>query len=79
MHTIIHQMRPWPPVWTRPRDDRPPFTIWPLAALGVWGVILAIVETSTTSAAQQRAFWFVFAGWCIGVLGATIAHYMYRR
>lgn len=31
------------------------------------------------SAAQQRAFWFVFAGWCIGVLGATIAHHMYRR
>lgn len=44
------------------------------------GVILATVETSTTtSAAQQRAFWFIFAGWCMGVLGATITHYMYRR
>ena len=27
----------------------------------------------------DEAIWLIFFGWCIGVLGATCAHYFYRR
>ena len=39
---IMHQMRVWPPAWTRPLDDRPPYIIWPIGGLLVWVVILAV-------------------------------------
>ena len=41
---VLHQMRPFPPVWTRPIDDRPPYGIWPIAATGVVTVICTLLH-----------------------------------
>ena len=79
---LRHQMRPYPPVWTRPMEDRPPWIIWPIAALLVpWPIILAVLLTShhTMTFSYNALIWGIFYGWCIGVLGAGITHYIYRR
>jgi len=51
---LLHQMRPWPPAWRRPVEDRPPYAVWvigtligalfgrPLGGL-LWGGFLRIV------------------------------------
>ena len=31
--TLLHQMRPWPPMWRRPVEDRPPYAVWVIASL----------------------------------------------
>ena len=33
MRTLLHQMRPWPPVWRRPVEDRPPYAVWVIGSL----------------------------------------------
>jgi hypothetical protein len=76
---IMHQMRVWPPAWTRPLDDRPPYIIWPIGGLLAWVGILAVYMSLDHTYLSRAVMWGVFAGWCIGVFGATIAHYMYRR
>ena len=76
---IMHQMRVWPPAWTRPLDDRPPYIIWPLGGLLVWAGILAVYMSLDHTYLSRAVMWGVFLGWCLGVLGASIAHYLYRR
>ena len=39
--TLLHQMRPWPPMWRRPVEDRPPYAVWVIGGLVVWAFILA--------------------------------------
>ncbi len=36
MRTLLHQMRPWPPAWRRPVEDRPPYAVWVIGGLVVW-------------------------------------------
>ena len=31
--TLLHQMRPWPPMWRRPVEDRPPYAVWVTGSL----------------------------------------------
>ena len=79
---LRHQMRPRPLVWTRPLDDRPPYIVWVIGGAVVWPIILAIylsANQSTQVITAHEAIWLIFFGWCIGVLGATCAHYFYRR
>jgi hypothetical protein len=70
---VLHQMRPFPPVWTRPMDDRPPYGIWPVAATGVVTVICTLLHPT------HPDIWVFFGGWCVGVTGASVTHYIYRR
>jgi hypothetical protein len=63
-------------------EDRPPFIIWPIAGVLVpWPIILAVLLTGhhTSTFSYDALIWGIFYGWCIGVLGATITHYIYRR
>jgi hypothetical protein len=76
---VLHQMRPWPPVWTRPLNDRPPYKVWALGGLLVWAIVLTIFDGTSQTLAVHNAVWLVFGGWCIGVIGSSIAHFMYRR
>jgi len=76
---VLHQMRPFPLIWRRPVEDRPPYKVWALGSLAVWAVVLTIFDGTNHSLTVHDAVWNVFAGWCLGVIGASIAHYMYRR
>ena len=70
---LLHQMRWWPPVWARPMDDRPPYIVWPVATVIVAGAWCALLSW------PHPDIWKFYGGFCVGVLGASIAHYLYRR
>jgi hypothetical protein len=76
--TLLHQMRPWPPMWRRPVEDRAPYAVWVIAALAVWAFILAGFMAWDLQSTSRTVVWFMFAGWCSGVLGASIARKIYR-
>ena len=79
IRTLLHQMRPWPPAWRRPVEDRPPYAVWVIGGLVVWAFLLAgFMAWDLRQAAPRTTIWAVFAGWCIGVLGASIARKIYR-
>ena len=78
MRTLLHQMRPWPPAWRRPVEDRPPYAVWVIAALAAWAFILAGFMAWDLNSPSRTVVWFMFAGWCSGVLGASIARKIYR-
>ena len=78
VRTLLHQMRPWPPAWRRPVADRPPFAVWVIGGLVAWALILAGVMAWDVHSASRTTVWTIFAGWCIGVLGASIARKFYR-
>ena len=75
---LLHQMRPWPPVWRRPVEDRPPYAVWVIGGLIVWAFLLAGFMVWDLHSTSRTVIWAVFAGWCIGVLGASIARKIYR-
>jgi hypothetical protein len=50
----------------------------PAAALVVWAFILAGFMVWDLHSTSRTAIWAIFAGWCIGVLGASIAQKIYR-
>ena len=74
---VLHQMRPFPLIWRRPVEDRPPYKVWALGSLLVWAIVLTVLDASSQTLAVHNAVWCVFGGWCFGVIGASIAHYMY--
>jgi hypothetical protein len=76
--TLLHQMRPWPPAWRRPVEDRPPYAVWVIASLAAWGFILAGFTAWDLNSTSRTVVWFMFAGWCSGVLSASIARKIYR-
>jgi hypothetical protein len=76
--TLLYQMRPWPPAWRRPVEDRPPYAVWVIASLAAWAFILAGFMAWDLNSASRTVVWFMFAGWCSGVLGASIARKIYR-
>lgn len=78
MRTLLHQMRPWPPAWRRPVEDRPPYAVWVIGGLVVWAFILAGFMVWDLHSTSRTTIWAIFAGWCIGVLGASIARKLYR-
>ena len=78
MRTLLYQMRPWPPAWRRPVADRPPYAVWVIGGLIVWAFILAAFMAWDLHSASRTTIWGIFAGWCIGVLGASIARKIYR-
>ena len=78
MGSLLHQMRPWPPLWRRPVEDRPPYAVWVAGGLVVWALILAGFMVWDLRSTSRAVIWAVFAGWCIGVLGASIARKIYR-
>jgi len=76
--TVLHQMRPWPPMWRRPLEDRPPYAVWVIGGLVTWAFILAGFMAWDLNSPSRTVVWFMFAGWCSGVLGASIARKIYR-
>ena len=78
MRTLLHQMRPWPPAWRRPVEDRPPYAVWVIGGLVVWAFLLAGFMVRDLHSTSRTTIWAIFAGWCIGVLGASIARKLYR-
>ena len=76
--TLLHQMRPWPPAWRRPVEDRPPYAVWVVGSLVAWAFILAGFMAWDLHSTSRIVVWFMFAGWCSGVLGASIARKIYR-
>ena len=50
-----------------------------LGGLLVWAIVLTIFDGTSQTPAVHNAVWLVFGGWCIGVIGSSIAHFMYRR
>ena len=78
MRTLLHQMRPWPPAWRRPVQDRPPYAVWVIASLVAWVFILAGFMAWDLNSTSRTVVWFMFAGWCSGVLSASIARKIYR-
>ena len=78
MRVLLHQMRPWPPVWRRPVEDRPPYAVWVIGGLIVWAFLLAGFMAWDLRSTSRTTIWAIFAGWCIGVLGASIARKIYR-
>jgi hypothetical protein len=76
--TLLRQMRPWPPAWRRPMEDRPPYAVWVIASLVAWAFILAAFMAWDLNSTSRTDVWFIFAGWCSGVLGASIARKIYR-
>jgi hypothetical protein len=78
IRTLLHQMRPWPPAWRRPVEDRPPYAVWVIGGLVVWAFILAGFMAWDLNSPSRTIVWFMFAGWCSGVLGASIARKIYR-
>ena len=75
---LLHQMRPWPPAWRRPVEDRPPYAVWVIGGLIVWAFLLAGFMVWDLHSTSRTTIWAIFAGWCIGVLGASIARKIYR-
>jgi hypothetical protein len=75
---LLHQMRPWPPAWRRPAEDRPPYAVWVIGSLIVWAFLLAGFMVWDLHSTSRTTIWAIFAGWCIGVLGASIARKIYR-
>jgi hypothetical protein len=78
VRVLLHQMRPWPPAWRRPVDDRPPYAVWVIGGLIVWAFLLAGFAVWDLHSTSRTTIWAIFAGWCIGVLGASIARKIYR-
>jgi hypothetical protein len=76
--TILHQMRPFPPMWRRPMDDRPPYAVWVIASLVVWGIHPVRLHGMGPAQHIPYHIWAIFGGRCIGVLGASIARKIYR-
>src|SRR6202041_2150317 len=76
--TLLHQMRPWPPMWRRPVEDRPPYAVWVIGSLVAWAFILAGFSIWDLHGGPRTVVWFMFAGWCVGVLSASIARKIYR-
>ena len=76
--TLLHQMRPWPPMWRRPVEDRPPYAVWVIASLVAWAFILAGVMAWDLNGLSRIIIWAMFGGWCIGALSASIARKIYR-
>ena len=76
--TLLHQMRPWPPMWRRAVEDRPPYAVWVIASLVAWAFILAGFMAWDLNSLSRTVVWFMFAGWCSGVLSASIARKIYR-
>ena len=72
------KMRPWPPAWRRPVEDRPPYAVWVIGGLIVWAFLLAAFMAWDLHSTSRTTIWAIFAGWCIGVLGASIARKIYR-
>ena len=78
MRTLLHQMRPWPLMWRRPVEDRPPYAVWVIGSLIAWAFILAGFMAWDLNSPSRTIIWAIFAGWCSGVLGASIARKIYR-
>jgi len=76
--TLLHQMRPWPPAWRRPVQDRPPYAVWVTGSLIAWALILAAFMAWDLNSTSRTVVWFMFAGWCTGALSASIARKIYR-
>ena len=76
--TLLHQMRPWPLMWRRPVEDRPPYAVWVIGGLIVWAVLLTAFTVGNLHSTSRNIIWAIFAGWCIGVLGASIARKINR-
>ena len=76
--TLLHQIRPWPPMWRRPVEDRPPYAVFVIGSLVAWSFILAGFMAWDPSSLSRTLVWAWFAGWCIGVLSASIARKIYR-
>jgi hypothetical protein len=53
----MHQMRVWPPAWTRPLDDRPPYLIWPIGGLPVWVGILTVYMSLDHTYLSRAVMW----------------------
>jgi hypothetical protein len=52
--------------------------VWVIGGLLVWAFILAGFMVWDLHSTSRTAIWAIFAGWCIGVLGASIARKIYR-
>jgi len=63
MRTLLHQMRPWPPAWRRPVEDRPPYAVWVIGGLVVWAFVLAGFMVWDKHSTSRTTIWAVFAGW----------------
>jgi hypothetical protein len=60
-------------------EDRPPYAVWVIGGLVVWAFILAGFMVWDLHSTSRTAIWAIFAGWCIGVLGASIARKIYSK
>jgi uncharacterized membrane protein YphA (DoxX/SURF4 family) len=58
--------------------DRPPYAVWVIGGLVAWAFILAGFMAWDLNSPSRTIVWFMFAGWCSGVLGASIARKIYR-
>jgi hypothetical protein len=76
--TLLYQMRPWPLMWRRPVQDRPPYAVWVIGSLVTWAFILAGVMAWDPNSTSRTVVWVIFGGWCIGALSASIARKIYR-
>jgi uncharacterized membrane protein YphA (DoxX/SURF4 family) len=59
-------------------EDRPPYAVWVIASLVAWAFILAGFMAWDLNSTSRTVVWFMFAGWCSGVLSASIARKIYR-
>jgi len=59
-------------------EDRPPYAVWVIASLVAWALILAGFMAWDLNSISRTVVWFIFEGWCIGVLSASIARKIYR-
>ena len=77
---IMHQMRVWPPAWTRPLDDRPPYIIWPIGGLLVWAGILAVYMSLDHTYLSRAVMWgSSSAGASVSSGPPPRTIYLYRR
>src|SRR5260370_9143998 len=79
MRTLLHQMRPWPPAWRRPVEDRPPYAVWVIGGLIVWAFLLAGFMVWDLHSTSRTTIWAIFAGWCIGLPAPSLARKIYRE
>jgi len=52
--------------------------VWVIGGLIVWAFLLAGFMAGGLHSTSRTTIWAIFAGWCIGVLGASIARKIYR-
>ena len=52
--------------------------MWVIGGLIVWAFLLAAFMAWDLHSTSRTTIWAIFAGWCIGVAGASIARKFYR-